>query len=230
MYIDQKPKGGLSSPAEATLFRQAQAGCYQSLNLLMARHDGLVHQILHRYGLGGLCFSEALLAGRHGLWRAILHYTPERGFAFSTYAWPCIRHQIRQAVRTQTRAESRPEVCWAVIPRPMVEPSRQYEADRVESAVGHLVSRLPQRLRQVIVRRYGLMGQTPATFTQIGATLGVTGARAGQLHTEALIWLRQPAHSQALRSLLERHTTAEYAWADEIAQRWLQRRGGRHGR
>ena len=69
-----------------------------------------------------------------------------------------------------------------------------------------------------------------STYAAIGAHLGLTKQRVCQLRTEALIWLRQPAHSQALRSLLDRHTVADYQWADDLAQRGLQRRGGRHGR
>ncbi len=34
--------GGPGSSSEATLFRQARAGCSESLNRLMAQHDGLV--------------------------------------------------------------------------------------------------------------------------------------------------------------------------------------------
>ncbi len=35
------------------------------------------------------------------------------------------------------------------------------------------------------------------------------------LHTAALVWLRHPPHSQHLRSLLERHTLADYHAAEE---------------
>jgi hypothetical protein len=50
-----------------------------------------------------------------------------------------------------------------------------------------------------------------------------------QLHVEALVWMRHPAHSQELRSLLRRHSAREYEWANEQAQAWLRRRGGRNG-
>jgi hypothetical protein len=59
--------------------------------------------------------------------------------------------------------------------------------------------------------------------------LGVSGERARQLHTEALIWLRQPAHAQQLRSLLDRHTLVDYETVEAETQRWLQWRGGRRG-
>jgi hypothetical protein len=60
--------------------------------------------------------------------------------------------------------------------------------------------------------------------------MGVCRERVRQLHSEALVWLRQPAHSQELRSLLDRHTEMEYEWAEEMAQAWLRKRGGRDGR
>jgi len=105
-----------------------------------------------------------------------------------------------------------------------------WEATAVRQALHDLVHRLPPCLCQVIVARYGLDGHFPAIYRQIGATLELSGERARQLHTEALVWLRQPAHSHMLRSLLGRHTLADYEIADALAQRWLRRRGGRHGR
>jgi DNA-directed RNA polymerase sigma subunit (sigma70/sigma32) len=100
-----------------------------------------------------------------------------------------------------------------------------------------LVARLPTaRLRYLIVARYGLTGEPPATYPQIGAVVGLSAERVRQLHTEALVpaqctrtaWLRQPAHAQQLRSWLERHTRADYEAADAQAQGWLRQRGGRH--
>jgi hypothetical protein len=56
-----------------------------------------------------------------------------------------------------------------------------------------------------MVARYGLDGRPAATYAEVGASLGLTKQRICQLHTEALVWLRQPAHSHMLRSLLDRH-------------------------
>ncbi len=86
---------------------------------------------------------------------------------------------------------------------------------------------LPVRLRYVIVARYGLADGRPALYREIGAALGVSDEWARRLHQAALAHLRQPAASQTLRSLLERHTLADYETADALAQRWLRQRGGR---
>ena len=222
--------GGLGFPAEATLFRQAQAGNRDSLNLLMARHEGLVHTVVRRYGFGDLAITEALHLGRIGLWRAIVHYTPERGVAFSTYAWACIRNEILQVLRASARRKELPVASRAVLSAPMLDAVIEPDAPWIRQCLLQLVKRLPERLRYVIGAYYGLAGQPASTYAAIGVHLGLTKQRVCQLRTEALVWLRQPAHSQTLRSLLDRHTVADYQWAEDLAQRWLQRRGGRNGR
>jgi RNA polymerase sigma factor (sigma-70 family) len=221
---------GLSAQSEAVLFQQAQAGCRACLNQLMARHERLVPFVVRRQTLGQLSFAAAVQAGRMGLWRAILGYDPRRGHAFSTYAYPAIARRVWQAVQRTARTAAPP---LEIVPQPTpgeLDPAQVWEASVVSAALYELVGRLPERLHLVIIARYGLAGKPPATYRAIGALMGLTGERVRQLHTEALVWLRHPAHSQRLRSLLGRHTLANYEQADALAQRWLRWRGGRHGR
>jgi RNA polymerase sigma factor (sigma-70 family) len=227
MSISSHKKSGLGArPPEATQFIQAQAGCVVSLNQLMTLHDGLVQAVVRQQVLGELPFEEALQAGRIGLWRAILGFDPERGFAFSSYAWTCIKHQIWRAVKADGR--------WNQGHNPLQQldlpdPAEVWGEKAIRQALLAMVDRLPPRLAYIIMARYGLKGHTPFLYRQIGAALGVTKQRAHQLHTEALVRLRQPAHSYRLRSLLDRHTLSDYERADREARRWLHQRGGRHG-
>jgi hypothetical protein len=89
---------------------------------------------------------------------------------------------------------------------------------------------MPERLRQVIVARYDLDGQGGQSQAKIAEQMGVSGERVRLLEIEALVWLRQPAHSQELRSMLARHSQQQYELADQLTQAWLRRRGGRNGR
>jgi RNA polymerase sigma factor (sigma-70 family) len=216
--------GGPDSPPEATLFRQAQAGCRDSLNRLRARHDGLVQAVVRRSGFGELAFTEVVHLGRIGLWRAVLHYTPESGLAFSTYAWRCMRNEILHVTRAW------PVLSLVVLSDQMLDSLIEQETQWIRQSLRQLVARLPERLRYVIEAYYGLHRQPASTYAAIGLQRGRFKQRVCQLHTEALVWLRPPAHSQTMRSLLDRHTVADYQWADDLAQRWLQRRGGRYGR
>jgi RNA polymerase sigma factor (sigma-70 family) len=227
--------GGPGPSTEAALFRQAQAGCRDSLNRLMAAHENLVHAVVRRQALGHLPFAEALHAGRIGLWRAILGYDPQRGLAFSTYAWQSIMHRIWREVKLTERDYERgmqtdPLYTVSALAPEEELPEKVWESEELLCVLWELVARLPERLRLVVVARYGLMGQGRTFYPQIGQRLGVSHERARQLHTEALLWLRHPAHSQQLRSLLGRHTLAEYEAVEAEVQRWLQWRGGRDGR
>ena len=222
--------GGPSSTTEAARFKQAQAGCSASLNTLMERHDGLVQAVVRQQVLGDLPYAEAVQAGRIGLWRAIQGFDSCRGLAFSTYAWPCIMRQVWREVKAHDRFSSSSAIKDEDSPLKEEDPATVWEAKVTRQALGEAVCRLSQRLQYVIVARYGLNGDSPAIYRLIGADLGFTGERARQLHTEALVRLRHPAHSYILRSLLNRHTLEDYERADDLAQKWLQRRGGRHGR
>jgi len=221
---------GLGGVTEAVLFEQAQASCRASLNQLMSRHERLVPFVVRRQTLGKLPFAEAVQAGRIGLWKAILGYDRQRGYAFSTYACTAIARHIWQAVK---RAERAAPENMGVVPTVRIDetdPAVVCEASAVSAALHDAVERLPERLRDIIMARYGLAGKSATTYSEIGATLGLTGERIRQLHTEALVWLRHPAHAQYLRALLERHTVADYEAADALAQRWLRWRGGRRER
>jgi DNA-directed RNA polymerase sigma subunit (sigma70/sigma32) len=83
---------------------------------------------------------------------------------------------------------------------------------------------LPHRLYVVIVARYGLNGEMPHTFAAIGRMLGVTRQRVHQLHVEALLWLAHPAHSLALRRLLDCNTMADYQAYLRRQRDWLRAR------
>jgi RNA polymerase sigma factor (sigma-70 family) len=218
--------------AEVVLFRQAQTGDQESLNALMKKHEGLVHAVVRRQVLGELPYIEALQAGRIGLWRAIMRFDPSRGYAFSSYAWRSIVHHVWRAVKVHTRASSLESIEayseWQRIAS--IDPAVIDVARSVHAALHKLVTRLPERLQQLMVARYGLDGQEGRLYREIGEHLAVSGERVRQLHSEALVWLRHPAHSHQLRSLLAYHSLADYEWAETQAQSWLRRRGGRHGR
>jgi RNA polymerase primary sigma factor len=58
---------------------------------------------------------------------------------------------------------------------------RELESRRLMGAV----ERLPERQRRVLVRRYGLDGEKPATLADLGEELGVSRERVRQLQREA---------------------------------------------
>ena len=196
----------------------------QVVRQAMEQHDGLVHAFIQRQGGGDLSYEEALQAGRIGLWRAIQGYDPQRGTAFSTYAWVAIYRQIHRRAKELKRdtAVVVPDlpVSW-VLP----DPGEELEQKLCRRLLHDLVSQLPPRLRRVIVGRYGLGERPPCTLQEMGQELGLSRERVRQLQQEALAWLRHPAHSWPLRQWLGRNTAADYrrALAENAALRRARR-------
>ena len=227
----QSKERDLVTKDEVPLFEQAQMGCLVSLNELMRRHDGLVQAVTRQQVLGDLSFAEALQAGRVGLWHAILGFDPHRGLAFSTYAWPAIMRQIWRAVKCHHRQhEIKGEQGGAPHSRVSPDPASLSEARCLRETLRRMVDALPPRLRGIINAYYGFGDQDSASYRQLGLRLSLSHERVRQLHQEALVILRHPAYSQTLRHLLGRHTVADYQRTHDLAQAWLKRRGGRHGR
>jgi hypothetical protein len=98
---------------------------------------------------------------------------------------------------------------------------------RLTAAVRSLITQLPDRLRYVIMTRYGLPSSAPQSITHIGQALGVTRRRTQQLHAEALLCLAHSAHSLDLYHLLDRNTTAGHQALLAQQRRWLHRRRAR---
>ena len=231
--MEETKEGGFNRQAEAALYRSAQGGCSESLDRLLRQHEGLVRRIVAHQQLCGLPFEEALQAGRIGLWRAIEGYDPQRGTRFSTYAYPAIIRQVWDAVRQKCAWERRqvPEELLGVYFESKSPDERQEaEWEQVEASLLGMVAGLPERQAEVIRRRYGLEGQARETLAEIGGEWHVSRQRVYQIEEAALIWLRQPGHSQGLRSLLERHSQGEYEWVERVTQAYLRRRGGRRER
>lgn len=69
--------------------------------------------------------------------------------------------------------------------------------------VAAVLSALPERERQIIIRYFGLGGQEPETLERIGERLELTRERIRQIKEETLQKLRNSRNGQALRSYLE---------------------------
>jgi RNA polymerase sigma factor (sigma-70 family) len=181
----------------------------QAVERAMEQHDGLVHAFIQRQGGGDIPYEEALQAGRIGLWRAIQGYDPGQGTTFSTYAWVAIYRHVHRRAKELKRDT-------------LIE---ELERKLIIQALYDLVHQLPQRLRRIIIGRYGLGQQPFRTLDELGEQLDLSGERVRQLQQEALAWLRHPAHSWRLRQWLGQNTAADYrrALAQNVALRRARR-------
>jgi RNA polymerase sigma factor (sigma-70 family) len=214
-------------PDGPIVFRCAQAGCPLCLEYLLTRHTGLVRAAVWAQHCRDVPRADLLQVGRIGLWHAILHFDPDRGVAFSTYAWTAIGRHIRRLAGRWKRPHG-----WLPTP-PVPDPAVQAEADwhqaAVHAAVCQALRSLTPELRQVIVATYGLDGQPPRSLADLGRQYGVTRACVWQWRQKALVRLRVPAISGRLRRLGDQDQRPAYRrdQARNMAWRRRQRHRGR---
>jgi RNA polymerase sigma factor (sigma-70 family) len=207
----------------ANLFRQAQEGEARSLERLMGEHEGLVHVVARRQWRGCLGYEETVHEGRIGLWRAILGFDPERGVSFSTYAGVAIARQVWRAVdrqRRQDRDQAR-EVNYdgAQCSAPCLDSLLHLMAQEVQEAVHSQVAALPAKQRWVVRTYYGLDGQGSDTLAGLGRQLGCSRQGVAYHLQRALVHLRHPAFSAALRAQLGRNRREDYLQALQPGRR-----------
>jgi RNA polymerase sigma factor (sigma-70 family) len=212
-------------PDGPAVFDCAQSGCQDCLDALMRRHDGLVHVVLRRQSRGGVAYEDLLQEGRIALWRAALHFDPQRGAAFSTYAGVAIERQIWRAVARSTRPQG-----WLSppkLPNPLAIAEENLWRSQVHSALVEAVSCLPNRSRHVIVAAYGLDGGSPRSLAAIGREFDVTREAVRHWRNNALVLLRLPAISGPLRGLYDQNSRAAYVRTLALTRAWLRQRRGR---
>jgi RNA polymerase sigma factor (sigma-70 family) len=217
-------------PDDPAIFSSAQGGCRECLELLLARHERLVHYVVRNQIWGGVPEDDLLQEGRIALWRAIEGYDPQRGAAFSTYASVAIAHRVWRA--TQHEREQRRLVRQA-------DPADAYlmlEAgiwlDLVREVLTEGLGHLSERQRRVLVLVYGVGEEAPLRedgrngwmLKEIGEQWGVCKERVRQVRNDALAVLRLPVYSVRLRQLCEQDSRDAYVHSRQMSRQWLRKR------
>jgi RNA polymerase primary sigma factor len=93
----------LGADEEQRLARAARAGDRRAAVRLVEANLRLVIAIARRYSRCGVPLLDLVQEGNLGLLQAVEGFDPDRGCRFSTYAYWCIRHAVRQAAADRGR-------------------------------------------------------------------------------------------------------------------------------
>ncbi len=211
---------------DQSAFLCAQRGCSACVDDLLRSHEGLIRAVVRQQYCGDLPYGDLIQEGRIALWQAIVHYDPRRGIAFSTYAWRVIERRIWHSVAREQRPQG--YLLLSAPADPVVESETLWQQGAVQAALQEAMGHLPERLREILTRAYGLDGRPACSLAALGRVYGVTRERVRQWRNDALVLLRLPALSMALRRLCDRHDIQAYRQAEALNRGWLcRRRGGR---
>ena len=77
-------------------------------------------------------------------------------------------------------------------------PELETQDDDMRVSVVHWLEQLNAKQREVLARRFGLLGYEPATLEDVGREIGLTRERVRQIQVEALRRLRDILTQQGL--------------------------------
>lgn len=78
------------------------------------------------------------------------------------------------------------------------DPSEQLQDDDVHDSVAHWLDQLSEKQREVLMRRFGLLGYDSCTLEEVGQEIGLTRERVRQIQVEALKRLRRILEREGL--------------------------------
>jgi RNA polymerase nonessential primary-like sigma factor len=77
-------------------------------------------------------------------------------------------------------------------------PENDLQSDDMSNNIVHWLDELNTKQREVLARRFGLLGYEPATLEDVGSEIGLTRERVRQIQVEALKRLRDILSQQNL--------------------------------
>lgn len=78
------------------------------------------------------------------------------------------------------------------------DPSEQLQEDLIHDSIAAWLNQLSEKQREVVSRRFGLLGHDSSTLEEVGKEIGLTRERVRQIQVEALKRLRRVLERQGL--------------------------------
>ena len=195
----------LSSEEEARYLSRYQAGDMDAKNILVEKNLRLVAHIVKKYAASGRDMDELIAIGIVGLVKAVNMFKAEKGSRLGTYAARCIDNELLMMLRTERKLNREislyepigtdkegNEISFIDVVEDTSENvvDRMVLSERIQKMYRAIEDVLSDREREIIYRRYGLMGIPETTQREIGRSLGISRSYVSRIEKKALEKLR----------------------------------------
>lgn len=195
----------MTSEEETYYLERYEAGELEAKNILIERNLRLVAHIVKKYIGTGREMDELIAIGIVGLVKAVNTYSTDKGSRLGTYAARCIDNELLMLLRNE-RKRSREISLYEPIGTDkegneirfmdVVEDNSENVLDRmmVDERIVKMYRGidgvLSKREREVICKRYGLLGYEEVTQREVGSRMGISRSYVSRIEKKALQKLR----------------------------------------
>lgn len=190
----------LSNEEEARLLELKEQGDVHATERLIEHNLRLVAYIARKFDNTGIDYEDLISTGAIGLIKAVRTFKLDKNIRLATYASRCIENEILMQLRKSSKIKND-----ISLDKPLSEdydgnqlvladiiPSDEYvEVSAVEEPgnkqlIDVLISRLNSREREIMILRYGLMGQEELTQREVAVKLGISQSYISRLEKRIL--------------------------------------------
>lgn len=201
--------GSFPKPLRAKEEREAlerfAAGDTEARDLLIEHNLRLVAHIIKKYYSSYSDQDDLISVGTIGLIKGINSFNGEKGTRLATYAARCIENEILMYFRSQkksaqdismnepidTDSEGNPLTLSEIIYTDDTIADDLDTKIKIEKLRAHIRDMPNTREKEIIIRRYGLDGNTPETQREIAKRLQISRSYVSRIEKRALTQLRK---------------------------------------
>ncbi len=195
----------LTKEEEETVLTEIEQGKEGSKELLVIHNLRLVVYIARKFENTGIGIEDLVSIGTIGLIKAVNTFRPSKKIKLATYASRCIENEILMYMRKTANQKNEMSfdeplnVDWDgnelllsdVLGSDSDVVNRNIEYQDEKNQLLKVVSRLPQREKQIMTMRFGLFGSKEFTQKQVADMLGISQSYISRLEKRIIEKLKR---------------------------------------
>lgn len=196
----------LSASEEKECFLKMKSGDKKSEELLIRHNLRLVAHIAKKYRNSKFDTEDLISIGSIGLMKAIKTFSYEKGNSFSTYASRCIDNEILMTFRSDKKnvnavyledvisvdKDGNNLSLYEVLKDEHTNVDKEVENKLLFKKIEKVLKNdLPEREQQILIKRFGLLGEIPKTQIELAEEMNISRSYISRIEKKALQTIKQ---------------------------------------
>lgn len=196
----------LTQSEEKEYFSKMKQGDKEAEEILIRHNLRLVAHIAKKYKNSSIDTDDLISIGSIGLMKAIKTFSYDKGNSFSTYASRCIENEILMTFRSDKKnayavyfddvisidKDGNNLSLYEILKDNRASVDTEVENKIIYKKIEKIIcEKLNDREKDIILKRYGLMGNIPKTQIELAEELNISRSYISRLEKKSLNIIRQ---------------------------------------